>query len=94
MPPTPTWFEGRDAIIGLFASWLDPRSPHYVGEVRRVTINANRQLGSAGYLCPPGATAYRPVGLELLRIETGKVAEITMFVTTQLFSAFELVGGT
>ncbi len=90
MPPTPSWFEGRDAITGLFASWLDPRSPHYVGEVRRVTLSANRQPGSAGYLRRPGASAYRPLGLELLRIENGKVAEITMFVTAELFSAFEL----
>ncbi|MDQ4088922.1 MAG: RNA polymerase subunit sigma-70 [Actinomycetota bacterium] len=90
MPPTPSWFEGRDAIVGLFASWLDLRSPHYVGEVRRLAVAANRQPGSAGYLRRPGDSAYRPLGLELLRIENGKVAEITMFVTAELFSAFEL----
>ena len=90
MPPTPSWFQGRDAITALFASWLDPRSPAYVGEVRHLPISANRQLGSAGYLRQPGATAYRPLGLELLRIEQGQVSEITMFVTAELFSAFEL----
>lgn len=90
MPPTPSWFEGREAITGLFASWLDVRSPHYVGEVRRVAVAANMQPGSAGYLRRPGDSAYRPLGLELLRIEDGKVAEITMFVTAELFPAFEL----
>jgi RNA polymerase sigma-70 factor (ECF subfamily) len=90
MPPTPSWFEGRHAIAGLFASWLDVGSPHYVGEVRRVAVAANRQPGSAGYLRPPGQSAYRPLGLELLRIENSEVAEITMFVNGELFSAFEL----
>ena len=90
MPPTPSWFDGRDAITGPFASWLDPRSPAYVGEVRRVPVTANKQPGSAGYLRRPGDSAYRPLGLELLRIENGKVAEITMFVTAELFPAFEL----
>ena len=90
MPPTPSWFEGREAITGLFASWLDVGSPHYVGEVRRVAVAANGQPGSAGYLRRPGDSAYRPLGLEVLRIENGKVAEITMFVTGELFPAFEL----
>ena len=90
MPPTPSWFEGREAIAGLFASWLDPASPGYVGEVRRVPIGANRQPAFAGYLRRPGESDFRPLGLELLRIENGTVAEITLFVTTDLFPAFGL----
>jgi len=90
MPPTPSWFDGRDAIAALFASWLDPQSPGYVGEVRRVPVGANGQPGSAGYLRRPGDSAYRPLGLEFLRIENGKVAELTMFVSTDLFPAFAL----
>jgi RNA polymerase sigma-70 factor (ECF subfamily) len=90
MPPTPSWFEGRDAIVGLFASWLDPQSPGYVGEVRRVSVGANRQPGAAGYLRRPGEPAYKPLGLEFLRVEDGKIAEITMFVSGDLFSAFAL----
>jgi RNA polymerase sigma-70 factor (ECF subfamily) len=90
MPPTPSWFDGRDAIVALFASWLRPQSPAYVGDVRRVPIGANRQLGSAGYLRRPGDSAYRPLGLEFVRIESGQVAELTMFVSPELFGAFEL----
>lgn len=90
MPPTPSWFEGRDAIAALFASWLDPQSPAYVGEVRRLPVGANSQPGSAGYLRRPGDSAYRPLGLEFLRVENGKVAELTMFVSTELFPAFAL----
>jgi RNA polymerase sigma-70 factor, ECF subfamily len=90
MPPTPSWFEGREAIVGLFASWLRPQSPDYVGEVRRLPIGANRQPGSAGYLRRPDDSAYRPLGLEFVRIEDGQVAELTMFVTAELFPAFAL----
>jgi RNA polymerase sigma-70 factor, ECF subfamily len=90
MPPTPSWFEGREAIVGLFAGWLDPASPAYVGEVRRIPIGANRQPAFAGYIRRPGEADYRPLGLELLRIEDGTVAEITLFVTTDLFAAFGL----
>lgn len=90
MPPTPSWFEGREAITALFASWLDPESAAYVGEVRRVEIGANRQLACAGYLRRPGDSEYRPLGLEVLRIEDGQLAESTMFVSPELFPAFGL----
>jgi RNA polymerase sigma-70 factor, ECF subfamily len=90
MPPTPSWFAGREAITALFASWLDPRSPAYVGEVRRIVIGANRQPACAGYLRRPDESEYRPLGLEVLRIEDGKLAESTMFVSPELFPAFGL----
>jgi RNA polymerase sigma-70 factor (ECF subfamily) len=90
MPPTPSWFAGREAITALFASWLDPGSPAYVGEVRRIVIGANRQPACAGYLRRPGDSEYRPLGLEVLRIEDGKLAESTMFVSSELFPAFGL----
>jgi len=90
MPPTPSWFEGRAAITALFASWLDPGSPAYVGEVQRIVIGANRQPACAGYLRRPGDSQYRPLGLEVLRIEDGKLAESTMFVSPELFPAFGL----
>ena len=90
MPPTPSWFDGRDAIAALFESWLDRASPRYVGEVRRVPVAANLQPGPAGYLRRPGDAEFRPLGLEFLRIEAGRVAELTMFVSPDLFPAFGL----
>ena len=90
MPPTPSWFEGREAIVDLFASWLDPASPGYVGEVRHLPIAANRQLGSAGYLRRSGDSTFRPLGLQVLRVAGGRVADVTMFVSTDLFAAFAL----
>jgi RNA polymerase sigma-70 factor, ECF subfamily len=91
MPPTPSWFAGREAIVALFRSWLDPASPTYVGEVRRVPTAANLQPAFAGYVRHPGDSEYRPLGLELLRIADGKVAEMTLFVSmTELFPVFGL----
>lgn len=90
MPPTPSWFEGRQAIAALFASWLDPGSPEYVGEVRHLPIAANRQLGSAGYLRRPGDSEFRPLGLQVLRIANSEIAEVTMFVSPDLFASFAL----
>lgn len=90
MPPTPSWFQGRKAVTALFASWLDPGSPAYVGEVRRIEIGANRQPACAGYLRRPGDSEFRPLGLEVLRIDDGRLAESTMFVSPELFPAFGL----
>jgi RNA polymerase sigma-70 factor (ECF subfamily) len=58
--------------------------------VRRIPVSANRQPGAAGYLRRPGEPAFRPLGLEFLRIGDGKIAELTMFVNPDLFSAFGL----
>ena len=38
----------------------------------------------------PGETAYRPLALDVLRIQDGLVAEITSFVSPGLFAAFDL----
>jgi RNA polymerase sigma-70 factor (ECF subfamily) len=90
MPPTPSWFAGRDAIAGLFASWLDPASPAYAGEVRRVRAAANRQPAVVGYVRPPGESGWHALGLEVIRAESDGIAELTMFVSTDWFAAFGL----
>ncbi|WP_329106787.1 sigma-70 family RNA polymerase sigma factor [Micromonospora sp. NBC_01699] len=87
MPPKPTWFEGRSAII---ASW----APAMVGPGawpgwRHVLTRANRQPAAACYVRGPGESAYRALGLDVLRIEGGVVAEITTF-QPQVFPAFGL----
>jgi RNA polymerase sigma-70 factor (ECF subfamily) len=51
---------------------------------------ANRQPAAAHYLRPPGASKYRPLALDVLRIDDGRIAEITSFVFPQLFPAFGL----
>ena len=80
MPPTPSWHDGRDAIMWAVSRSNDPTSPYYVGEWKLVPIGANLQPAAAGYLRPPGETEYRAFALDVLRFEDGKLAEITAFL--------------
>jgi RNA polymerase sigma-70 factor, ECF subfamily len=80
MPPTPSWHDGRDAIVTALKQSLVPGSPRYIGRWRLVPFWANMQPGAAAYLQRPGETEFRAFGLDLLRVENGKIAEITAFI--------------
>ncbi|MGK5522981.1 sigma-70 family RNA polymerase sigma factor [Micromonospora sp. URMC 107] len=87
MPPKPTWFEGRDAII---ESW----TPAMVGPTAwkdwyHVLTRANRQPAVACYVRGPGRSRYQALGLDVLRIEGGQIVEITAFLP-RIFPAFGL----
>lgn len=64
-------------------------SPEYFGEWKHLPARANRLPAAAGYVRRPGTRIYRPQVLDVLRIEDGKVAEITSF-EPHLFPAFGL----
>jgi RNA polymerase sigma-70 factor (ECF subfamily) len=78
MPPSPQWWIGRDNIVEAWVkggfgddSW---------GHLRCViTDGANRQPAVACYVKRAGDTEYRPLALDVLRIEGDGVAEITAF---------------
>ncbi len=50
---------------------------------------ANRQPAAASYLRAHGDTVFRAFKLDVLRVEAGRIAEITTFDAT-LFDAFGL----
>jgi RNA polymerase sigma-70 factor (TIGR02960 family) len=89
MPPNPFWFVGREPILNFISVAMDPSSPSYLGSWRHLTTRANRQPALGGYVCRPGTTVYRAQVLDVLRIEDGKIAEITSF-EPHLFPAFGL----
>ena len=89
MPPNPMWFAGREMIITFVGPVFDPASPRYFGEWRHLPTRANGQPAAAGYVRRPGTTVYRAQVLDVLRIEGGKIAEITSF-EPHLFPAFGL----
>jgi RNA polymerase sigma-70 factor (ECF subfamily) len=89
MPPYPLWFVGRASIVAFTAEVFDPGSPHYHGHWRSIPTRANRQPAAALYVRRPGDSAYRAQVLDVLRVEDGKVVEITAFVP-DLFPAFGL----
>jgi RNA polymerase sigma-70 factor (ECF subfamily) len=86
MPPHPTWYAGREAILIASQQGFDPA----FGQLRSVVADANLQPAAAHYLRRPGESEYRPLALDLLRIEGGRVAEISSFVFPGLFPAFGL----
>ncbi|KFU76767.1 RNA polymerase, sigma subunit, ECF family [Amycolatopsis lurida] len=89
MPPNPLWFSGRDVFLDFVAQSLDPASPTYFGEWKHLPTSANRLPAAAGYVRRPGTRVYRAQVLDVLRIEDGKVVEITAF-EPHLFPAFGL----
>jgi RNA polymerase sigma-70 factor (ECF subfamily) len=89
MPPHPMWFLGRASILTFTAEVFDPASPMYHGRWRSLPARANRQPAAAFYVQLPGDVAYHAQVLDVLRIEDGKVVEITAFVP-ELFPAFGL----
>ncbi|GCB51703.1 nuclear transport factor 2 family protein [Streptomyces sp. NL15-2K] len=89
MPPNPFWFTSRDAMFAFIRPNLDPASPMFVGHWRTLPVRVNGQLGMAGYLQRPGTSVFRAQLIDVLRIEDGRVAQITTF-EPHLFPAFGL----
>ncbi|UJW31543.1 sigma-70 family RNA polymerase sigma factor [Saccharothrix sp. AJ9571] len=89
MPPNPLWFSGRDTFLRFVGESLAPTSPTYFGAWKHLPARANRLPAAAGYVRRPGTRIYRAQVLDVLRIEEGKVAEITAF-EPHLFPAFGL----
>jgi RNA polymerase sigma-70 factor (ECF subfamily) len=89
MPPNPFWFVGRQAIIDFVRQSLDPALPMYFGLWRHLPTRANGRPAVAGYVQRPGTTVYRAQTLEVLRVEGGRIAEITTF-EPHLLPAFGL----
>ncbi|MFH8463497.1 RNA polymerase subunit sigma-70 [Streptomyces sp. NPDC017991] len=89
MPPNPFWFTSRDALFAFVRPNLDPASPTFVGHWRHLPVRANGQLAVAGYLRRPGTSVFRAQLIDVLRIEEGRIAQITTF-EPHLFEAFGL----
>ncbi|MGH3092346.1 MAG: RNA polymerase subunit sigma-70, partial [Gaiellaceae bacterium] len=87
MPPQLMWCEGREAIMAAFTPEIF--GPEAMGDFRLVPTRANRQPAAANYVRRRGDSEYRALALDVLRIENGKVVEITAFVS-DLFPAFGL----
>jgi len=75
MPPAPLWFDGRAAVAKLFEAF----PIGWQGELRVVPSAVNRQPAALSYLRAPGASAFRLVSMDILRIEGGQIVEMTRF---------------
>ena len=87
MPPEPGLYVGREAIV---ASWKEGGfGTREFRDFRCLLTRANMQPAVACYLRRPGESEYRPLAIDVLRIEEGAVAEIVAFPGS-LFPAFDL----
>jgi RNA polymerase sigma-70 factor (ECF subfamily) len=88
MPPTPSWYAGREAIGAFFATFL--ASDLGLGS-RLVPTRANGQPALAVYARRRDVSAYDPVGIKVITVdEGGKIAAITGFTEAGLFRFFGL----
>ena len=85
MPPTAAWFLGREAIGAFLAR--HPLGPGH-GRYIHVPTRANRQPAFAVFVTDDDGAPPRPVGVEVLRIEDGLIAEIVMFLEPRLVHTF------
>lgn len=87
MPPEPMSIVGDRAML---ASWISGGfGSDAFGPMRCILTRANRQPAVACYVRKPGDDVFRPLAIDVLRIEDGLIAEILTF-PPPAFAAFDL----
>jgi len=87
MPPSLTWFAGREAIERFFRQQVfGVRGPNW----RLLPTAANRQPAFGLYWRASDDVAYRPFAVGALRTTGDLIDEIALFVDPQLFMPFAL----
>jgi hypothetical protein len=76
-------------VIGVIAPLMERAFGEDGGEWRLVPTRANRMPTAASYLRQRGDSEFRAFKFDVLRIDGGRIAEITTFDAT-LFPAFGL----
>jgi RNA polymerase sigma-70 factor, ECF subfamily len=83
MPPTLTWFAGREPIT----QFLQTRVLRRPGDFKMLAVAANGQPGFAGYLRGPDGT-YHAHAVQVLTLRAGGIAHVVSFNQPELFAAF------
>ena len=88
MPPTPgAYVCNRETVQG----WVDSGFGQPPGtEFTSVLTSTNRLPAAAFYVRKPGDALFRPITLDVLRIEDGRVVAVTAFDLPGLVAAFGL----
>jgi RNA polymerase sigma-70 factor (ECF subfamily) len=84
MPPLPEWYRGRSAVREFLLS--GPLRLRW----RFRPVQANGQLAFGTYLWDDDRSAYRWAGLDVLRLDGSRVAEVVSFLTDGLHRDFAL----
>jgi RNA polymerase sigma-70 factor (ECF subfamily) len=91
MPPTPTWYQGREAIRMFLTTSMFAGVGH-LKVYRLIPTHANGQPALAIYRRTSANGAYRAYSLQVLTIDraSGHIAEVTSFLSPELFARFGL----
>jgi RNA polymerase sigma-70 factor (ECF subfamily) len=98
MPPMPTWYRGRDAVLGFLSNWAfakrwaSARAQFESGDrrVRLIPLRASGQLAFGSYSWNEERGAYVPTALQVLTMVGPRIGEIAGFVTPEAFARFGL----
>lgn len=88
MPPSPYVSVGSSATVQAWVKGGFGQPPY--DDFKLLVTSANRMPAVANYLRKPGDAYYRPFTVDVLRIESGGVAEITTFDLPPFRDAFSL----
>ena len=88
MPPTPSWYDGRDSIRRYFASRIFGGAQPM--RIRLMPMaGANRQPAVAAYIAGPDGV-YHALAVKVFTLRGGAISEITGFCDPAVFRAFGL----
>jgi RNA polymerase sigma-70 factor (TIGR02960 family) len=83
MPPMPTWFTGRDAVLGFLGGQI-----LHPGRWRMVPTRANGQPAVVVYERMDSRRPYEAAGVQVLTLLGAHVSRITAFIDPSLVPAF------
>jgi hypothetical protein len=86
MPPTPTWYSGREDVAAFLAE--RPLKPGR--RWRLVPVRANGQLAFGEYLWDEQREAFVGHSINVLTLAGTEIAEMTAFLDQKLISLFGL----
>ena len=93
MPPSPSWYQGRNAIAKSFTATIFAANGMFAGKAR----NRWRLLPTRANGCPAfaiyqraEADGYQAFGLQVLELKHDKISKITNFIDTSLPAQFGL----
>jgi RNA polymerase sigma-70 factor (ECF subfamily) len=85
LPPSPTWFAGRDRVVGFLAA----RVLGQPGDFKLVRVAANGQPGFAAYLRDRDGR-YRAHAVQVLTVDAASIARVVSFHQPEMFAMFGL----
>jgi RNA polymerase sigma-70 factor, ECF subfamily len=87
MPPSPSWYDCKDAVREFFArhAFAPDAPPH-----RFVPTRANRQPAFGTYVRRAGEADYCPFAITVVGIKEGRIGNLDVFRLPELFPCFEL----